>query len=76
MPDDITHQQILDAITGIEARLTKQFVTTAMFRRELAATKREIIDDVNEQLSVITDNMVTKADLRAAERRWVAIRPH
>ena len=59
MSDDITHQQILDAIGGTEVRLT------SLFHEELATTKAELIEGITEQLDVITENMVTKADLRA-----------
>ena len=54
MADDITHQQLLDKIDISHEQLIGAIDTS----------HQQLLDAMTEQLGVITDNMVTKRDLK------------
>ena len=63
-PTDITHQQILDHIDVSHQRLLDHLdATRDELHGAMTATRDELLGAMTDQLSVITDNMVTRQDV-------------
>lgn len=66
---DIKHQQLLDAITGVETRLGRRIDGLEAKLESKIDGLEEKIDAIGDTLAGVVDNMVTKEDLKELEAR-------